>query len=71
MKYTIEPLYAPLWNEHEGYISTDILVGYELWDEEGKVIAAAETREELYPIMFGIEAPPLPVPKNRRLIVAR
>ncbi len=71
MKYTIEPLYAPQWDEEEGYLPSDTLAGYQLWDDQGKVIATAETREELYPIMFGIEAPSLPVPKNKRLTIAR
>lgn len=48
MKYTIEPLYAPEFNEQEEmYLPTDQLVGYELWDSDGVVVATAETREEL------------------------
>jgi hypothetical protein len=53
MKYTIEPLFAPLWNEQEEmYLPTDELVGFELWDSNGKVVATAETREELMCYVF-------------------
>ena len=58
MKYSIEPLYAPAWSSEEGYLPNDELVGYELWDERGRVVATAESREELYPYLFGIENPP-------------
>lgn len=58
MTYYIEPLYAPEYSEEYGYLPTDELVGYELWDSDGKVVARAETREELLPIVYGIVRPP-------------
>lgn len=73
MRYVLEPLFAPHIND-EGEMCGDSeeLVGYALYDDDvGKVVAVAETREELLPKLYGFNPPPLGLSEKQRLYVSR
>jgi len=59
-KYSIEPMYAPVEEGGDIIPNEDQLCGYGLLDfsQEGRVVARAETREELLIYVHGLA--PLP-----------